>query len=122
MTETFQEYSARLLSLSEGKDALAVLSSTPARIGSLIAGLSGRDLAWTPSPSRWSIAQIVTHLADAEIVAAYRIRLILARRTDPGLRSERLGTRARLRGRGRHRVARVVHRASDRTSAAAPLP
>ena len=78
MTETFQEYSTRLLSLSEGKDALAVLSSTPARIGSLIAGLSGRDLAWTPSPSRWSIAQIVTHLADAEIVAAYRVRLILA--------------------------------------------
>ena len=78
MTETFQEYSARLQSLSAGKDAFAVLSSTPARIGSLIAGLGVEDLAWTTSPSRWSIAQIVTHLADAEIVAAYRIRLILA--------------------------------------------
>jgi hypothetical protein len=30
------------------------------------------------SPSRWSIAQIVAHLADAEIVGAYRIRMILA--------------------------------------------
>jgi tRNA-binding EMAP/Myf-like protein len=78
MTETFQEYSTRLLSLSEGQDPFAVLSSTPARIGSLIAGLSARDLAWTTSPSRWSIAQIVTHLADAEIVGAYRFRLILA--------------------------------------------
>jgi tRNA-binding protein len=78
MTETFQEYSTRLQSLSAGKDAFAVLSSTPARIGSLIAGLSAQELAWTSSPSRWSIAQIVTHLADAEIVAAYRIRLILA--------------------------------------------
>ena len=78
MTETFQEYSTRLQSLSAGKDAFAVLSSTPPRIGSLIAGLGAQDLAWTTASSRWSIAQIVAHLADAEIVAAYRIRLIVA--------------------------------------------
>lgn len=78
MSETFQEYAARLLSLSAGQDPLSILATTPARIGALLAGRSLEDLQWTPAPSRWSIAQIVTHLADAEVVGAYRFRMILA--------------------------------------------
>lgn len=78
MTETFQEYSARLMSLSAGKDGLAVLASTPSRIGALLAGHSQAVLRWTPTPGRWSIAEIVAHLGDAEIVGAYRMRAILA--------------------------------------------
>jgi hypothetical protein len=77
VTETFEQYSARLLSLSKGKDALSVLAGTPGRLGALIAGLSQEDLRWTTSPSRWSIAQIMAHLSDAEIVGAYRFRMIL---------------------------------------------
>jgi len=78
VSETFQEYSARLMSLSAGKDGLAVLASTPSRIGALIAGRSLADLRWTPTPGRWSIGEIVAHLGDAEIVGAYRMRAILA--------------------------------------------
>jgi uncharacterized damage-inducible protein DinB len=77
VSETFEQYSARLLSLSRGKDALSVLAETPGRLGALIAGLSQEDLRWTTSPSRWSIAQILAHLSDAEIVGAYRFRMIL---------------------------------------------
>jgi tRNA-binding protein len=78
VSETFQEYSARLMSLSAGKDGLAVLAATPARIGTLLAGRSQADLRWTPTPGRWSIGEIVAHLGDAEIVGAYRMRAILA--------------------------------------------
>jgi tRNA-binding protein len=78
VSETFQEYTDRLLSLSRGKDPLAVLGASASRIGALIAGRSAEDLHWTTAPTRWSIAQIVTHLADAEVVAAYRFRMILA--------------------------------------------
>jgi hypothetical protein len=78
VNETFQEYGARILSLSAGKDPDAVLAQTPGRIGALVAGRSAQDLRWTTSPARWSIAQIVAHLADAEVVAAYRFRMILA--------------------------------------------
>jgi tRNA-binding protein len=78
VSETFQEYSARLMSLSAGKDGLTVLAATPARIGALLAGRSQVDLRWTPTPGRWSIAEIVAHLGDAEIVGAYRMRAILA--------------------------------------------
>jgi tRNA-binding protein len=78
MNETFEEYSARLHSLSRGQDPFAILSQTPARIGALIAGRSAEDLNWTTAPGRWSIAQIVAHLADAEVVGAYRFRMVLA--------------------------------------------
>lgn len=78
MSETFQEYSARLLSLSAGQEPLLLLARAPARIGALLTGRSAQDLQWTTSPSRWSIAQIVAHLADAEVFGAYRFRMILA--------------------------------------------
>ena len=31
-----------------------------------------------PEPGKWSIAEILAHLADAELVVGYRLRLILA--------------------------------------------
>lgn len=78
MAETFQEYSARLLSLAQGTDPRAVLASTPSRIGALVAGRGVQELQWSPAPGRWSIAQIVLHLADAELVFAYRVRMVLS--------------------------------------------
>jgi hypothetical protein len=32
-----------------------------------------------PAPGKWSIQEIAAHLADDELVGAYRIRLILSR-------------------------------------------
>ena len=78
MRETFEQYTARLLALLGDDDPLAVLASTPGRIGRLIAGRSAGDLQWSPETGRWSIAQILSHLADAEIVLAYRMRMILS--------------------------------------------
>ena len=78
MTETFQEYTARLLSLSAGADPFDVLGSTAPAIGALIAGRGADELRRSPSSSGWSVAQIVAHLADSEIVFAYRVRMILA--------------------------------------------
>ena len=78
MKETPQQYSARMLSLAEGLDPLATLATTPGRVGALLAGRTAGDLQWTPEPGRWSIAQIVSHLADVEIVLAYRLRMILS--------------------------------------------
>ena len=78
MEETFQQYTARMLSLAEGLDPHSILATTPGRIGALLAGHSTTDLQWSPSPGRWSIAQIVLHLADVEIVLAYRVRMILS--------------------------------------------
>jgi tRNA-binding EMAP/Myf-like protein len=78
MPETPQTYTARLLALAAGADALEILASTPRRIGELLAGPTVAELRRQPSPRRWSVAQIVSHLADSELVFAYRVRQILA--------------------------------------------
>jgi methionine--tRNA ligase beta chain len=78
MPETFEDYIDRLLALTGNNDPLEVLSQTAPRMGALIAARSDAELRWTPSPDRWSVAQIVTHLADCEIVSGYRVRLILS--------------------------------------------
>ena len=66
-----------MTSLSAGQDGLEILASTPARIGRAIAGLDDAALRQAPA-GRWSIAQILAHLADSEIVIGWRIRQILA--------------------------------------------
>ena len=78
MAETPQQYTARMLALAGDRDPLALLAQTPARLQSLVAGATARELAWTTSPARWSITQIVAHLADAELVGAWRIRSVIA--------------------------------------------
>jgi hypothetical protein len=79
MRETFEQYSARILALSAGSDPMSILASTPSRIREFIDGRAPEVLHH--APGRWSIAQIVSHLSDAEIVFAYRVRMILS---EPG--------------------------------------
>ena len=67
-----------MLGLAGDRDPWTALAATPARLQSLVAGATPRELAWTSSPARWSITQIVAHLADAELVGAWRIRSVLA--------------------------------------------
>ena len=83
MKETFEAYSARLLSLAADSDPLSVLESTPSRIAELIGARAAAELHWTPAAERWSTAQIVSHLADSEIVFAYRLRMILGQPGTP---------------------------------------
>jgi tRNA-binding protein len=83
MSETPDQYIARMLGFVGSHDPLQVLAATPSRVGTAMAGRSEEDLRWTPSADRWSIAAIVAHLADAEIVAGYRLRMILANPGSP---------------------------------------
>ena len=78
MTETFEQYTARLIALAGDDDPLGVLAATPAEVGRLIAGRSAEDLCSPPEAGKWSVAGIASHLADSELVLAYRIRMILS--------------------------------------------
>ena len=75
--ETPQEYTARILDNAGTRDPWEVLASTAGRIRAVIAGRTREDLS-APDPARWTIVQILAHLADAEVVAAWRLRSILA--------------------------------------------
>jgi uncharacterized damage-inducible protein DinB len=76
--ETPAEYTRRILSYAEGTDPLAVLAATPERVRRIVQTKPAAMLRRQPGPGRWSPAQILAHLADAEIVGSYRIRMILA--------------------------------------------
>jgi len=79
VSETAQEYTARMLGLSAGKDPRAVQTATPAKLRRIVERTPRRLLTRNPAPGKWSIAQIVAHLADTEVVFAYRLRMILSR-------------------------------------------
>jgi hypothetical protein len=77
MSETPQHYTQRILSYLEGKQPLAVQAETPAKLDRLIRGVSTARLRKRPAPEKWSVSEILAHLADGEIVGAFRMRLIL---------------------------------------------
>jgi hypothetical protein len=76
--ETPSEYTRRLLSYVEGKDPIEVLGTTATRFRTIVRATPPDLLRRHPAPEKWSIVQILAHLADSEIVGSYRTRLILA--------------------------------------------
>jgi uncharacterized damage-inducible protein DinB len=77
MTETVAEYSARILGYLGDKDPLETLASTPGRLAALLADVDTARITLEPAPGRWSIQEILAHLADAELVMGYRVRRVL---------------------------------------------
>ena len=78
MPETPQQYTQRMLNHSRGKDPVHLQKAAPRKLAALTKGLSKKRLTQRPEPGKWSIAEILAHLADAELVVGYRLRLILA--------------------------------------------
>ena len=77
MNETTQQYTQRILSYIEGKEPLAVQAATAERLAQLIEGVSTSELRRRPAPDKWSVREIIAHLADGEIVGGFRVRFIL---------------------------------------------
>jgi hypothetical protein len=77
MKETPQEYVQRILGYLDGRDPLKVLMRTAKHLGRLIQEAAPPALRARPLPGKWSVAEILAHLADAEIVLSWRIRAIL---------------------------------------------
>ena len=78
MGETPQQYTDRILSNLRDGDPWEVLASTPSRLRQLVAGQAEDVLALKPAPGRWSVREILAHLADVEVVVGWRLRSILA--------------------------------------------
>ena len=78
MQETPQQYTQRMLSHSEGKNPLQLQQAAAKKLAALIKGKNKKQLAKQPAPGKWSVAQILAHLADAEIAIGWRLRQIAA--------------------------------------------
>src|SRR3974390_707621 len=77
MNETVQEYVQRIQNLVADEKPLKVQAATAKRLAKLLKGVPAAKLRKRPAPDKWSVAEIVTHLADAEIAYSWRIRFIL---------------------------------------------
>ncbi|MCL6516277.1 DinB family protein [Alicyclobacillus sp.] len=53
----------------------------PVALAKAVEGLGDEALDWRPRPGKWSIRQIVVHLADTEMVYTHRMRRAVA---EPG--------------------------------------
>jgi len=64
-------------------DPVEVMADTPGRLRRLVRGLTEKQLAKRPAPGKWSIREIVAHLADGEVILGSRYRLIGAHDRPP---------------------------------------
>jgi beta-galactosidase GanA len=47
-------------------------------VASSMTGAAGQEVDFVPEPGKWSVRQIVCHLADSEVVVAMRFRQVIA--------------------------------------------
>ena len=68
MKETPKQYTERVLGYLEGEEPLVVQAETAKRIDRLIKDVPVSTLHERPAPEKWSVSEIIAHLAGGEIV------------------------------------------------------
>ena len=63
---------------AELKNHLDAAEDSPKRVAAAVLGLPEKTLRYKPSPDKWCVLEILGHLADMEVLYAYRIRQMLA--------------------------------------------
>ena len=77
MQETPRQYTERILGFVSGKEPLEVQRETANTLAKLINSFSKKQISLRPEPGKWSITEILAHLADSEIVLSWRMRLVI---------------------------------------------
>jgi hypothetical protein len=71
-------YTAAILAALGTRDPMQVLRETPAALRLTVAGRTAERLGRAEAPGKWSVRQVVQHLADSELVGGFRYRMVLA--------------------------------------------
>lgn len=77
-SEEVSAYVTAVLGLLGSRDPLTVMRETPDALRKAIAGVPESRLRQPEAPGKWSVAHVLQHLADSEIVGGWRFRLVLA--------------------------------------------
>lgn len=83
MQETNEQYVARISGYVEGQNHFKVFQSTAGKLQRLLKRVPASRLKKQPAPDKWSVAEILGHLAESEIVFGYRMRMILGSNGTP---------------------------------------
>lgn len=78
MKETVQEYIQRIQGKIAGKDPIRTQTETAKRLARVLKRGTAAKLKKRPAPDKWSVVEILAHLADVEMVTGWRLRSILA--------------------------------------------
>jgi hypothetical protein len=79
--ENAAAYIKALMDLLGNRDPFEVQSQLVSSLQTEVAGIDDATLRRAEKPGKWSIMQVVQHLADSELVSRYRMRMILAQPT-----------------------------------------
>ena len=71
------EYLSRIRERVRGEDPLELQKRTPEVLAELVAGASDEQLRRRPAKDKWSVGEILAHLAEDEIATAWRYRQIV---------------------------------------------
>lgn len=82
-TGEYNSYYQRYIDLAPEDDIVAALDAEAQKTSTLLGGLSERQAAHRYAPDKWSIKQLVGHVADAERIFAYRALSIARGETRP---------------------------------------
>lgn len=77
MQETPQQYTQRMLGNVGDQEPLRMQQAATKKLAALIRGKTKKQLTARPAPGKWSVTEILAHLADAEVVVSWRLRQIL---------------------------------------------
>ena len=78
-----RQYVDALTALTGDEEPLDILGRIGDGVRAAITGLADAQLRTPEAPGKWSMRDVVRHLADAELVLAFRYRMILAHYRPP---------------------------------------
>lgn len=81
--ETARAYVAALLDLLGDRDPLDTMARTPAALRDAVEDVPEAARRRPEAPGKWSVVEVVQHLADSELVYGYRMRLTVAEERPP---------------------------------------
>ncbi len=70
-------YGGKLEAYTEGKDPLAMQADAPGILAKLIEGVPEPALRRRPLPDKWSVGEIIAHLAEDELTSSWRYRQMI---------------------------------------------
>src|SRR5262245_587525 len=73
-----EAYVKALMELLGDRDPVKVQAAQVGAVQQEVAGLDDKILRRPEKPGKWSILQVLQHLADTELVSGFRMRMILA--------------------------------------------